>query len=809
MLSWLPATAQTHANGLTVDSTDPDADAAIIVKMRARMDKIHREQHRPTVGLVLSGGGAKGSAHVGVLKYLEENEIPVDAIFGTSMGGLIGGLASLGYKPDYLDSLLRAQDWSVMLTDRIDRSYYSYAQKMYRETYVLSVPFHYAKKDFQTRIDEQVRYGGNGSEGEYGSNTFMSSLPSGYVYGFNVNNMLSSLAVGYEDDMSFADLPIPFFCVAADMVSVKAKNWSYGPLKTAMRSTMSIPGMFRPVRTQGMVLVDGGVRNNFPVDLAKAMGCDIIIGVNLSDKDPGFSKINNVLDIMMRFITMLGSESLSQNMKSTDVYIKPVLDGYNMLSFTPVAIDTMIHRGYVAAKEKSDELAEVKKMMKGAKPYLNAPPAIDINKRSVQINSVEFKGLTNSESRLLRKRIKFKEGSYVDKQEMDRIMSVIEATGCFSTVTYSILGTVEPYRLVFNCVKGPLHQFGMGVRFDNEEWAAFLFNVGFNAHKLTGLKFDIDAKVGRTQMIGAHAALDLSWMPTINFDARAKNVSASMYPNLAGATEAIEWGGHAERLYLSNMSWKRVDFNLGAQYRYYALSPRSKYGYDMYLLDKDKTRGGFLGFFGNGTLYTMDRSFYPSRGIRLSFGADYDFLKTGVGDFTPTFTSYLNFSGVIPLGGHFALLPELYGRMIIEDDFNLAGYDDSNPTYQIAHKNYVGGVISGRYFEGQIPFIGFGNVYQAGPFADVVQLGVRGQIGNFYTTLTGGLFKEFNNSIFEAEEAADEDVADFFRPSALGAGLEFAYVTPLGPVKVLGTWSPRNGLFSQDAGLYISLGFDF
>lgn len=802
----LPALAQNHANGLAVESTNPDADAAIILKMRAHMDKIHKEQHRPTVGLVLSGGGAKGAAHVGVLKYLKEQEIPVDAIFGTSIGGLVGGFAALGYSPEFMDSLFRNQDWSVMLTDRIDRSYYSLQQKLYKETYLLSVPFHYSDKDFQTRIDEQVRYGDPNEEREFGRNSLMTSLPSGYVYGFNVNNMLSSYSVGYQDNMSFDELPIPFFCVAADMVSVKAKNWSYGSLKTAMRSTMSIPGMFKPVRTEGMVLVDGGVRNNFPVDLAKSMGCDIIIGVSLSDKAPSYSQINNLLDIVSQFITMLGYESMSKNYNAPDVFIKPDLDGYNMLSFNSVAIDTMIHRGYESALVKSEELAEVKKLMKGAKPYLNAPKAVDISKTPVQIYAVEFKGLNNSESRYMHRVIKLEAGSYVDKEIMDDVMSKIEATGCFSTVTYSILGSSEPYRLVFDCVKGPLHQLGMGVRFDTEEWASFLFNIGFNAHKLNGIKFDIDAKLGRTQMARGKVSLDVDWLPTINFDAMVRNVSASIYPEVMGATEEASWSGHSERLYLSNLKWKTVDFNLGAQYRYYSLSSKSKYGYDIYKLNPDLTRGGFLGVFGNGTLYTMDRSFLPSKGVKLTFGADYDFMKYGGDEFSPIFTGYVNFNTVIPLGNGFALLPELHVRAMLENNFMPADYDADNPKFSLSHKNYVGGVIPNRYIDGQIPFIGFGNVYQAGPLVGVAQLGLRARLGNFYMTATGGYFQEY----YEYGDIIDkENILESLIPAAWGAGLEFAYVMPIGPIKMLGTWSPRNNNFAQDSGFYVSIGFDF
>jgi hypothetical protein len=209
----------------------------------------------------------------------------------------------------------------------------------------------------------------------------------------------------------------------------------------------------------------------------------------------------------------------------------------------------------------------------------------------------------------------------------------------------------------------------------------------------------------------------------------------------------------------------------------------------------------------------MDRSFYPSKGIKLTFGADYDFMKSGSAAFDPILTGYLNFNSVIPFGEHFAILPEIHLRALLENDFNLTEYDgylyDSNPKYSISHKNYVGGVIPDRYMEGQIPFIGFGDVYMAGPLVGVAQVGLRGQIGNFFLTATGGYFRQYFDFDDFLNINSVNDVLNIMAPSVLGAGVELAYVTPLGPVKVLGTWSPRNNNFSQDAGLYISLGFDF
>ena len=781
---------------------DPQADAAIIARMRARMDSIHAAQHRPTVALVLSGGGAKGSAHVGVLRYLEEQGIPIDMICGTSMGGLVGGIASLGYDSHYMDSLLRNQDWGVMLSDKIDQSYYSYARKRYRETYLVAIPFHYSKKDFQTRIDDQVQYIDNGASGNFGQNSFACSLPSGYVYGFNVNNLFSSLSVGYQDNIAFEDLPIPFFCVATDMVSLKAKNWSSGSIKDAMRSTMSIPVLFKPVRSKGTILTDGGTRNNFPVDLARAMGADIVIGVDLSDQDRAFSQVNNLGDIVMQFVTMLGKNTFDKNVGETDVFIKPVLTGYNMLSFTPEAIDTMINRGYVAARLKAEEIAEIKGLTKDAVTTLQGPPAVDIGRTPVLIENVDFKGLTKSEARMLQRKIKFKPGGKISKTSMEHMMSIIEATGSFSSVTYSVLGQNEPYSLLFDCVRGPRNQFGMGVRLDTEEWPSFIFNLGLNAHKLSGFKLDMDAKVGRNQKFGMRAALDLSWMPTINLEASVRNISSTLSTDLNRVGAAARWWGHAEKLYLSNIRWTSVDFNVGAQYRQYFLPYATTYGESVYNLNPGLMQGAYVGMFANGSIYTYDRYHYRLKGTYMTFGYDYDFAKIGSPSFTPLQTVYVNYSAVWRIiGSWVVLLPDVHVRFLMGSPFRTVAGGAVDPTFWMAHGSYVGGVMPDRYIDGQMPFIGFGNAYQAGPIAATANLGLRLRLGqNLFVTATGGYFREENKL---------EDVITTVLPTLWGAGLEVGYNTPIGPIKVLGYWSDRFHETKYDLGMYISLGFDF
>ena len=184
-------------------SHDPHADSVYFDKVKRYLAEIRNKEHRPTVALVLAGGGAKGAAHIGVLKYLEEKGMPIDFVAGTSMGALMGGLYAMGYTATEIDSIVRSIDWNVMMSDNIPMDFYSYKRKDYKNTYVLDIPFT-----------------GTG---------FLKSLPSGFIYGLNIYNMLSALSVGYQEPgMDFMKMPTPYCCVATEIVSQTEKHWTEG-----------------------------------------------------------------------------------------------------------------------------------------------------------------------------------------------------------------------------------------------------------------------------------------------------------------------------------------------------------------------------------------------------------------------------------------------------------------------------------------------------------------------------------------------------------------------------------------------------
>lgn len=290
-----------------------------------------QQMGRPKIGVVLSGGGAKGAAHVQVLKVMEELGIPVDVIVGTSMGSIVGGLYAMGYNADQLDSIIRTQDWTMLLSNSRPRREQHLYSKASSDRFLLNIRF-------KNRPADLKRTGG-------------------LLNGENVERLLSDLTTGFHDSIDFnKDLKIPFACVASDVVTGNEFDMHSGVLAECMRASMSIPGVFAPVHKNGMVLVDGGMSNNFPVDLARQMGADYVVGVNVGDESLKEDELNYLPNILSQIVDLACRKKLQENIDNTDVFIKVDITGYSAASFSREAIDTLLHRGRVAAESKLDDL---------------------------------------------------------------------------------------------------------------------------------------------------------------------------------------------------------------------------------------------------------------------------------------------------------------------------------------------------------------------------------------------------------------------------------------------------------------------
>ena len=777
--------------GIYARSVDPKGDSLAFERVRTKMEQIRK--HRPTVGLVLSGGGAKGAAHVGVIKYLEELGIPVDMVVGTSIGGLVGGLYSLGYEVEEIDTLVRNMDWEWALSDELSREYISYTDMKYKEKYMISIPFFYERDYYKMRLTDDIRFedekeleilkiGADNKDGpELIKNNLLGSLPAAYIYGQNVNNLISSLTIGYQDSLSFADLPIPFVCVATDLVSGKAKIWHSGKINDAMRSTMSIPGMFAPVRKDGMVLVDGGLRDNYPTRLAREMGADIIIGVDLSQRQKSYNKVNNLADIMYQGVDMMMRDSYEENARIPDVSIKPYLPEYNMMSFNATAIDSILVRGWRAAQEKDSLLRIIAEKTAGKYDVPNKGRAFDFHADSLLISEIDVKGVLPREKALLKQRLHINLSEKISRSELDHIIARIYGTGSYDFVTYELLGDKEPFKLVVTCRKGPVHQLGLGVRADTEEIVSVLFNLGFNAHKLYGHAFDLTAKISANPYVQFRWSWDVPKVPTINMTASARWTDLNTL-NLWEHKLGFNFLHARQELFFSNMTWRKFDFNAGFRnevFRIRNIKSEDILGdYDFNSLNND-----FVSLFATGRTDVLDDGDFPTRGVKAQLSYAWTFAGFPK-DFNNFHTVYAGIKGVVPGGDVFAFIPYANCRFLL-----------SNDDVPVAYFNAIGGSLPGRYVDQQMPFIGVTNLWAMKNILTIAGMDFRFRLArNHYLT---GIVNYARDS---------DDFGSYMTGTGyFGAGVEYAYDTIFGPLKANVHWSN----LAKTVGFYISAGYNF
>ena len=293
---------------------------------------------RPKIGLVFGGGGAKGAAEVGVLKVLEQAGVQVDYIVGTSIGSIVGGLYAAGYTANELETMFQTQEWLSLLTDRKASLSNDPYQTIDGVTYIFGFPVM-----------------------DHNSSVF------GVMKGESVENMLDSM-LSVKGCKDFESLPIPFCCVTADIRAAQEVVLSKGSISKAMRASMSIPGIFKPVRLDDRLLVDGGMLNNLPVDVCRKMGADIVIAIDLQQneqkprKQSDLSMLSSLADMLgfggiLEWITNRPDiEKYLENRQKADIYIHPNLPDADASSFGNKNAARMIQAGVVAAKQQLPEL---------------------------------------------------------------------------------------------------------------------------------------------------------------------------------------------------------------------------------------------------------------------------------------------------------------------------------------------------------------------------------------------------------------------------------------------------------------------
>ena len=742
---------------------------------------------RLKVGVVLGGGGAKGASHIGALKYIEEMGIPVDYIAGTSMGSIIGGFYAMGYTPDELTELIAGMNWSEYIGNKIDRPMMSEEMRQRNSTSLLQVPFSH-----ESLFDHDP------------TTKFISQLPSAYVNNSSLVNLFNDLCVGYQEEMDFNDLPIPFACVATDMITGKEVVLRSGSVPNAMRASMAIPGVFSPVTIDDKVLVDGGLVNNFPADVLREMGADIIIGVEVtSTKDVTTNDLKSLPQVFLRLVANSTSAKRKENREMCDIHIIPDISGYGTLSFTPSAIDTLVGRGYKKASEYHDQFQAIKKAVDASagRPIgktLRAPHAKNLAKESVLIRSITFNNVNTKESNWLIRKDRLKVGESYSEADIARAMKVYRGTGCFDEITYQIkecdsihLGNdqlSEAYDLNIYMKPAPPHLMGLGLRYDTEEGAALLFNIGLNEKKFSGSKIDFSAKLSFNPKINLTYTYSRPSLANFSLAYGYRNEHFSILVDNRKSINLHFWQNKLSA-YISQFHLLNFSTYVGLSYR--------NINYDLVSMEEGSELDNLcrdnrmLIPFAKLSYDNLDNCYFAKHGISSHLTSHYYYEikeKDKFFDINYDFQAYIT-----PKNGSFTIIPQIYGH--------LSAVPDPETSY-LDQLNLYGSERAGRHFEGQMPFIGIGSIEaDLSSNSSILRCDLRYNVyGNHYLTAMYNI---------EAYWAALKNggFSDVFATSLQGAGLKYSYNSSIGPISLTGHWLAANG--NTHFGGYFSFGYSF
>ncbi len=674
---------------------------------------------RPRIGLVLGGGGARGAAHVGVLKELERLRIPVDAIAGTSMGAIVGGLYASGMSANELEELVNTIDWTGTLSDKPERRDLSFRRKQ-------------DERDFPINFELGVR------DGDL-------LLPKGVIQGQKLDLLLRELTLSTSHIKNFDDLPIPFRAVASDIVAGEAVVLGSGDLAKSLRASMSVPGVFSPARIDGRLLVDGGIVGNLPIDVMKGMGVDIIIAVDVEFPLYTSEELESVLTISEQMLTiMIRKETLRQieTLGDQDVLIKPKLGVYASSNFADIA-ETM-EPGRVAVVEQHRRLVDLSLSPEDWNTHVTQRSVVPReNEKLAFVRVVHDEKLA---SRVFESRLNVRAGDPIDAARLAQNANRLYGLQLYEHVGYQLVeedgGTGVEYRATAKSWGPNFLQFGMALEDDIEgstsfNLAARLTKAGLNR---LGAEWRTDLQLGTDPTIRSEfyqpLSFDSRWFFAPRMEAGQSNLNV-FSDDRAIARYRLSEGdlGFDVGRELGTIGEFRVGVYRGAG------SARVKVG-DPSLSSLEFETGGA---FARLRVDSTDSSSFPRDGVfgdvvwnlsRPGLGSDYKF-DTVEGDFSRTFSRGKN---SFQLGLRYATT--LSSDNTVQDYFPMGGFlnlsglergEISGPHAALARIIYYRqvGDTTGDLFETPI-YLGVsaeaGNVWQTRSAIDFDSMRINGSI---------------------------------------------------------------------------------
>jgi NTE family protein len=711
---------------------------------------------RPKIGLVLSGGGAKGFAHIGVLKVLEQAGVKIDYIAGTSMGAVVGGLYASGYSATQIDSIFYNTNFDELLQDYIPRSSKSFYEKRNDQMYAISLPF----------------------------NKFKIGIPIAFSKGMYNYSLLSKLTHKVRYVKDFSKLPIPFLCVATDIEKGEAVILDSGYLAQAMLASSAFPSLFSPVEIDGKLLIDGGVVNNYPVEEIRKMGADIVIGVDVQDDLKDRNSLKDATRILVQITNLDMIKVMKDKQKLTDIYIKPDVSNYGVISFDEGR--EIIKKGEEASfgvYEQIKKLADTSKIyeLKSAK----------VTRDALQIKSITTSRLDNYTRSYILGKLHFKNGSKISYDDLKTGINNINATQNFSRISYTIEGEEGQDELKLILIENPTKTFlKFGLHYDGLYKSAVLANITQKKSLFKNDVLSFDLGLGDNIRYNLDYYIDNGFYWSFGIKSRYNTFNKNSTTdfrngellNLLGLNSInVDFQDLTNQAYLQTVFIQKFLIGVGIEHKILKIESDNLVG-----TNPTFENSTYLSAFGYLTYDSFDNKLFPKSGWMFS-GNIQSYLYSS--DYTNEFSRYSIAKGEVGIAK--TVYKKLTVKVQSEVGFSIG--EDSVPFFDFVLGGYGFNTINNfRHFYGY----------------DFLSIAADSYIKSCLT-LDYEIYKKnhinFAANFANAGDGLFESSNWLSKPTYNGYAIGYALESVIGPIEIKYSWSPE----LTKGFTYFSVGFWF
>lgn len=671
---------------------------------------------KPKVGLVLSGGGAKGYAHIGVIRKLEEHGIVPDYITGTSMGSIIGALYSIGYTPDQMEQIIEDVNWDEVISNKVGYEKISFEEKYYYGRYLIDLP----------------------------ADDWVVRLPTALIEGQNLHLLLSRLTEPVHGIRDFSEFPIPFKCVGADIERGTPVVLDTGDIVQAIRASMAIPTVFTPVAWDSLLLVDGGLVRNYPVKEVKDMGADIIIGSYVGSGFKTKEELRSLVDILSQaaFVTSIFDSEAQTEM--VDIHMVPDLAGYTAADFTEGA--PIIQRGYEAAEKSEAQIKSLAERL-GVEGDTIKRPGVTLLP-AYRFEDIVVEGNKTYPDKLIKGRMKVKVGQEYSLERLEEELNLAFGIQSFKEVSYRILPglTDSTYVLNLKVKEAARNSIRAGLHYDTENNVGLSLNYTSRNAILRGSRFLVEADIADNPRVSTNYFKYLGKQQKIAFYVGYYFNSFRRFPFYENTSRTATFDYNMNRfdVGIQTTHLRNATFGFRGQFQRLDIDPRVNQDSAAIQSYNEKATQVELYLSVN----TTNHAYFPTRGermnirVRSKLSTEADFATTGVIDSLSVFGDYTTV--VFDLDSYISFFKKFtltYGGMI-----GLSFRNDSiDLSPQIMDYQILGGfnpVLPNSY-----RFIGLPAYSQLTPISSSVYAGIQYRFLNHF--VAQGFINYANNEWFE------------------------------------------------------------